>query len=79
VGTSFLHLALQALTGRLAGAQERWDVIRAADELQRELAAGRVFAGFADSTCSFAPTFKVEKAYELQVSACVCALAKTNF
>ena len=46
--------------------KERWDVLRAADELEREVAAGHVFAGFQDSICNFPPTFKVEKGYELE-------------
>eukprot|EP01052_Picozoa_sp_SAG31_P022191 SAG31_NODE_1753_length_7350_cov_1.885395_4_plen_826_part_00 len=46
--------------------KERWDILRAADELQREMAAGHVFAGFRDSTCAFPPTFKVEKGFELE-------------
>lgn len=46
--------------------KERWDVLRAADELEREMAAGHVFAGFQDSTCMFPPTFKVEKGFEMQ-------------
>ena len=45
---------------------QKWDVLQAADELQREMAAGRVFAGFIDSPCDFPPTFKVERGYELQ-------------
>lgn len=46
--------------------QEKWSVLWAADELRRELAAGRVFAGFQDSVCDFPPTFKVEKGYVLK-------------
>ena len=46
--------------------QEKWPVLWAADELRKELAAGRVFAGFRDSVCDFPPTFKVEKGYVLK-------------
>jgi endonuclease/exonuclease/phosphatase family metal-dependent hydrolase len=46
--------------------QEKWPVLWAADELRRELAAGRAFAGFQDGICDFPPTFKVEKGYVLQ-------------
>lgn len=49
--------------------QEKWPVLWAADELRRELAAGRVFAGFQDSVCDFPPTFKVEKGYVLKYNA----------
>lgn len=45
---------------------EKWPVLWAADELRRELAAGRAFAGFQDSVCDFPPTFKVEKGYVLK-------------
>ena len=45
---------------------KRWDVLQAADELRREMLAGRVFHGFQDSPCEFPPTFKVERGYELQ-------------
>lgn len=46
--------------------QEKWPVLWAADELRRELGAGRAFAGFRDSVCDFPPTFKVEKGYVLK-------------
>lgn len=41
--------------------QQRFDELLPLDQLQRELSAGRVFAGFKEGAITFAPTFKVLK------------------